>query len=244
MNSGSIRRSARFRDSGLYRLAIGDLDIAGGQPVGPALEGVLLTTAADGETHYQLTSSHREVVPQVLHDPAISIALTTTRPTFGGTRYWFVCPRRRCGRRCSVLYREPRTNVRAFRCRTCLQFQYDTRVAGRSDAILLRLGRRLIRVAPLSSDGAVVRPRYMHQETFDRLNAEIQQLAAAFKATNPVLRCLTTAADQIEREIQRYRSASCISTAPADLSASSPHARSSAPHPRAHPHQQNRPTRL
>src|SRR5690348_13007645 len=49
-----------------------------------------------------------------LSDTSAFVALTSTVPRFGGRRFWFVCPRSRCGRRCSVLYREPISNARAF----------------------------------------------------------------------------------------------------------------------------------
>src|SRR5882724_619324 len=43
----------------------------------------------------------------ILHDypgKSLNVKLTTTQPYYGGTRYWFVCPRTGCGRRIAKLY--------------------------------------------------------------------------------------------------------------------------------------------
>ncbi|SRR5258708_4676754 len=49
-----------------------------------------------------------------------TVAVTTTRPHFGGRRYWFLCPMSRdgsrCGRRVGRLYLPP---GRVFGCRKC-----------------------------------------------------------------------------------------------------------------------------
>jgi hypothetical protein len=52
-----------------------------------------------------------------------TVAIAATRPTFGGTRYWFRCPR--CGRRTLHLYL-PQTAA-GFACRTC--HRLDRRVS-------------------------------------------------------------------------------------------------------------------
>ncbi len=57
-----------------------------------------------------------------------NIPLQTTQPNFGGTRWWFGCPRtingRKCGRRAGKLYRAPGT--RNFACRRCLDLTYES----------------------------------------------------------------------------------------------------------------------
>jgi hypothetical protein len=57
-----------------------------------------------------------------------SIGLTTTRPRFGGLRWWFVCPLvvrgRSCGRRVGKLYLPPGT--RYFGCRRCHDLTYTS----------------------------------------------------------------------------------------------------------------------
>lgn len=48
------------------------------------------------------------------------IRLTTTRPHFGGERFWFVCG---CGRRAGRLYL---TGEMVFRCRVCCDLTYQS----------------------------------------------------------------------------------------------------------------------
>jgi hypothetical protein len=56
------------------------------------------------------------------------LRLQTTRPNFGGLRWWFSCPRmldgEECGRRVGKLYRPP--GGRYFACRHCLDLTYET----------------------------------------------------------------------------------------------------------------------
>jgi hypothetical protein len=56
------------------------------------------------------------------------LRLQTTRPTFGGVRWWFSCPRmldgEECGRRVGKLYRPP--GSRTFACRHCLELTYES----------------------------------------------------------------------------------------------------------------------
>jgi hypothetical protein len=57
-----------------------------------------------------------------------SVRLQTTRPNFGGVRWWFSCPHvvegGECGRRVGKLYRPPRG--RSFACRHCLDLTYES----------------------------------------------------------------------------------------------------------------------
>jgi len=56
------------------------------------------------------------------------VRLTTTRPRFGGLRWWFLCPLlsdgRPCGRRVGKLYLPPRG--RYFGCRQCHNLTYKS----------------------------------------------------------------------------------------------------------------------
>ena len=56
------------------------------------------------------------------------VRLTTTRPRFGGLRWWFLCPLslngRTCGRRVAKLYLPPRD--RYFGCRHCHDLTYTS----------------------------------------------------------------------------------------------------------------------
>ena len=56
------------------------------------------------------------------------VRLQTTRPNFGGVRWWFSCPHmldgKECGRRVGKLYRPP--GGRYFACRRCLELTYES----------------------------------------------------------------------------------------------------------------------
>ncbi len=56
------------------------------------------------------------------------LRLQTTRPNFGGVRWWFSCPRtvdgEECGRRVGKLYLPP--GGRYFACRCCLDLTYES----------------------------------------------------------------------------------------------------------------------
>jgi hypothetical protein len=57
-----------------------------------------------------------------------AVGLRTTRPNYGGVRWWFSCPRaidgKGCGRRVGKLYRAP--GRRRFACRRCLDLTYES----------------------------------------------------------------------------------------------------------------------
>jgi hypothetical protein len=59
---------------------------------------------------------------------AYTVSLTTTRPHFGGLRWWFLCPLsvegRPCGRRVAKLYLPPAG--RHFGCRHCYRLTYTS----------------------------------------------------------------------------------------------------------------------
>jgi hypothetical protein len=71
------------------------------------------------------------------------IPLTSTRPNFGGRRWWFVCPLvirgRDCGRRVGKLYLP--LGARYFGCRTCYNLTYRScKDSHKYDALYRRLG--------------------------------------------------------------------------------------------------------
>jgi hypothetical protein len=91
----------------------------------------------------------------------------------GGTRPWFICPARGCGRRVAILY-----GGRIFACRTCYQLAYAStredagdRLARRADRIRRRLGWR---VGILNPPGS--KPKWMRWHTFHRLTAQHDEL--------------------------------------------------------------------
>jgi hypothetical protein len=75
---------------------------------------------------------------------AYRVGLTTTRPHFGGRRWWFVCPLgvdgRPCGRRVGKLYLPPAG--RYFGCRHCHGLTYTScQDRRRFDSLYRRLAR-------------------------------------------------------------------------------------------------------
>jgi hypothetical protein len=71
-----------------------------------------------------------------------TIGLQTTRPNYGGQRWWFSCPRmvggKECGRRVGKIYRAP--GSRRFACRRCLDLSYEScQKSHRYDGILARM---------------------------------------------------------------------------------------------------------
>ena len=107
-------------------------------------------------------------------DEEYSVALTRTTCNFGGSRVWFVCPARGCGRRVAVLY-----GVDVFACRHCHQLAYSSasdspgeRAHRRAEGIRARL-----RWKPGIINGHGAKPKWMRLPTFYRLVAEHDRLA-------------------------------------------------------------------
>ncbi len=105
------------------------------------------------------------------------VRLDWTPCQFGNTRPWFLCPADGCGRRVAILY-----GGAVFACRHCYRLAYESqrerdydRLAGRADKIRRRLGWP---VGILNPKGWQ-KPKGMHWKTFERLNAEHDQLVGA-----------------------------------------------------------------
>jgi len=84
--------------------------------------------------HYTFTESNENI--------DYRIRLVTTRPRYGGLRWWFICPLvvdgRPCGRRVGKLYLPP--NGRYFGCRRCYDLTYTSCQESRKyDAMYRRL---------------------------------------------------------------------------------------------------------
>ena len=97
-----------------------------------------------------------------------SVFLERTPCNFGGYRYWFVCPGRRCGRRVSKLY----GLGRYFLCRHC----HDLAYASQNEDKVDRLNRKMrkLRTKVRGGDDDLIspfpdKPKGMHWETFLRL---------------------------------------------------------------------------
>lgn len=120
-----------------------------------------------------------------LSDTSLFVRLTTTRPTYGGARYWFVCPRRECARKCEVLYRPRGCNARAFACRQCHSIRYVSQRLS-SGYRAERRAEKLLRRAIVGPDGWVQRPRGMHRRTYAALLSELEYHVERAWASQPL----------------------------------------------------------
>jgi hypothetical protein len=97
------------------------------------------------------------------------VRLERTPCHYGGTRSWFLCPAKGCGKRVAILY-----GGRIFACRRCYGLAYSSQRESRSDratdrawGILKRLGCDKF-MSVLDSDPP--RPKGMHMRTYLRLH--------------------------------------------------------------------------
>lgn len=135
-----------------------------------------------------------------MSEDSMFVELLPTDMPLGGVRWWFKC--RRCGRRCGVLYREPNTNARAFACRICTPFRYESQLLGRAELMLGRITRGLTRL-DLGPGKRVARPKGMHHRTFDRIKAEVQPALRLWSRNDPELRHLSSSLTEIEAAVER-----------------------------------------
>lgn len=104
------------------------------------------------------------------------IYLTTSRPSYGGVRWWFHCPIQGCDRRVSVLYLG-----HLLACRHCCNITYSSQNRSFYD----RMADKAFRLASqLEHDGNVMegfygqKPKGMHWKTYHRKVKEIEQAAS------------------------------------------------------------------
>jgi hypothetical protein len=77
-------------------------------------------------------------------DISYYIDLVTTKPNFGGVRWWFICPGERCEKRVGKLYQPP--GAQYFLCRTCQNLTYTScRDSHKFDALYNRVAADGIR---------------------------------------------------------------------------------------------------
>jgi hypothetical protein len=107
------------------------------------------------------------------------VALEYTEPHFGGTRPWFRCPAKDCGRRCAILY-----GGELFVCRECHDLAYPRENMSGSPAKvakhrLYKLADRLdvdtSNYAPATLPWTPERPKGMHRETYRELLEEYRE---------------------------------------------------------------------
>lgn len=111
------------------------------------------------------------------------IPLVSTRPNYGGLRWWFLCPggvalaaSRRCWRRVRKLYLEP--GHKYFACRHCGDLSYASqredyahRAMSKAQAIRVRLGG-----SAAMSPFFPPKPKRMRWKTYRRLQARSEEL--------------------------------------------------------------------
>jgi len=100
-----------------------------------------------------------------------AVALDRTPCNYGGTRTWFLCPR--CGRRVAVLY-----GKKWFWCRHCYGIAYAVENEDKLSRMLRHLNKLRERVQARAGMAYSVtfKPKGMHQQTFDRIRWEIEEL--------------------------------------------------------------------
>jgi hypothetical protein len=98
------------------------------------------------------------------------VSLTWSPCHLGGERPWFLCPR--CSRRVGVLYLLH--NFR-FRCRHCHRLRYRCK----SETPWSRAQRKTLKIERRLGDVPWIKPKWMHQTTFDRLHKRLREAKEA-----------------------------------------------------------------
>jgi hypothetical protein len=121
-----------------------------------------------------------------------SIWLLPTQPTYGGERWWFLCPA--CGCRCGAVYHlgHMRSEL-AWACRRCLRLVYPSQREGKGERALRRLRKVLRRAGETWSPFCLPRrrPKGMHRKKFHHLSLEATEAfmtAASNRRTARVLK--------------------------------------------------------
>jgi hypothetical protein len=103
-------------------------------------------------------------------DKEYPVALQWTACHLGGRRLWFLCPC--CGRRVAVLW-----GGRIYACRHCHRLSYPCQREAPHDRLLSRALKIRDRLGWKGDWG--LKPKGMHQKTFDRLVREYRRLDEA-----------------------------------------------------------------
>jgi len=97
------------------------------------------------------------------------VYVTWTPLHFGGRRPWFYCPG--CQRRVGILY----LRGRYFRCRHCQRLRYRCK----SEAPYDRALRKVRKIERRLGEPTWLKPKGMHQTTFDRLHRKLRKAQLA-----------------------------------------------------------------
>jgi len=142
--------------------------------------------AYEGRLHFRcgfdVQDGHRS-------EAGVFVGVTWTPCHYGGSRPWFLCPSRGCGRRVAVLY-----GGNDFGCRACRRLTYTTqrvppasRSLERAQRLRVRLGGSVDLTQPFPS-----KPKGMHFLTYmryamrawraeDQANAEVREWVASIR---------------------------------------------------------------
>lgn len=99
-----------------------------------------------------------------------SVRLTTTPCTYGGERFWFICPATSCNRRVALLYGYDEI----FACRHCYQLAYRCQRETDNERLIRKAEkiRRQLQWEPGILNPGIGKPKGMHWKTFFRLQTE------------------------------------------------------------------------
>lgn len=100
------------------------------------------------------------------------VKLDRTPCHYGGYRYWYLCPH--CGKRTSVLYR-----AGLYVCRHCIGANYQTQLNQPLDNVRrkkYKVGKKLYWWSGEIGKSFPMKPKGMHQKTFDRIWTEFKAL--------------------------------------------------------------------
>ena len=99
------------------------------------------------------------------------VKLDRTPCHYGGYRYWYLCPH--CGKRTSVLYR-----AGLYVCSHCIGANYQTQLNQPLDNIRRKMHKvaSKLKWVEVGYKEVPLRPKGMHQKTFDRLHGYYQEL--------------------------------------------------------------------
>ncbi len=102
-----------------------------------------------------------------------AVYLERTPCHYGGSRTWFLCPARGCGRRTAFLY-----GGRIYACRRCYRLVYQSQRQTQCDRATDRAWNLLKRLKAdhymTIFDPEPIRPKGMHQKTFLRLSQQYE----------------------------------------------------------------------
>ncbi|MGR3492906.1 MAG: hypothetical protein ACU0DW_12680 [Shimia sp.] len=104
------------------------------------------------------------------------VRLLPQQMPFGGSRAWFACPARGCGKRVAILY-----GGEVFACRACHRLAYPSQHDGPEDRPFARAQRLRAKLGwEPGFDAAFGRkPKHMHHATFAKLVAQLDHAETA-----------------------------------------------------------------